>query len=186
MELSEKLELFNRLCRDSIATADGCFLWQRPGVYIQLRWKGSVRRLHRLALELVGREEGKVSALCGDLRCWNPEHLVRFASNGIIMRMPIEVCQYIFSQVLQIEGCWIWPGSTRRGGYGRIRCQDKSVLTHRLVYEQMVGPIPEGLQLDHLCNNRLCCNPKHLEPVTPAENNRRARARQSALKGELF
>jgi hypothetical protein len=47
------------------------------------------------------------------------------------------------------------------------------LLVHRDVYEQLVGPIPEGLVLDHLCRNRSCCNPAHLEPVTTAENVRR-------------
>jgi hypothetical protein len=50
----------------------------------------------------------------------------------------------------------------------------KKGYTHRLIYEAMVGPIPDGLHLDHKCNNRKCCNPEHLEPVTAAENNRRA------------
>jgi hypothetical protein len=67
-------------------------------------------------------------------------------------------------------GCWIWQGRIDYKGYGR-RGDD---LAHRLSYQQHVGPIPAGLQLDHLCRVRACVNPTHLEPVTNAENQRRS------------
>lgn len=76
-------------------------------------------------------------------------------------------------------GCWVWSGcATKPGpdGYGLIRIGGKlgkTLLTHRVAYELLVGPIPEGLDLDHLCRVRRCCNPEHLEPVTRAENCRR-------------
>lgn len=76
------------------------------------------------------------------------------------------------------DGCWEWLGATR-GGYGRIRVGSRtngtrtSASTHRLTYQHYVGPIPEGMQLDHLCRNRACCNPAHLEPVTQSENIQR-------------
>lgn len=74
-----------------------------------------------------------------------------------------------------MSGCWLWLGATR-GGYGRIKMGGRKgefVSAHRLSYELHVGPIPEGLQLDHLCRNRTCVNPHHLEPVTLQENLRR-------------
>lgn len=70
-------------------------------------------------------------------------------------------------------GCWIWQGAMTPNGYGMINAWDRRWLTHRLAYTVMVGPIPAGLQIDHLCRERACANPAHLEPVTQAENLRR-------------
>ena len=72
--------------------------------------------------------------------------------------------------------CWTWTGF-RRGGYGRImapRPARRCSQVHRVTYEHLVGPIPPGLDLDHLCRNRSCCNPDHLEPVTRSVNILRA------------
>jgi hypothetical protein len=69
--------------------------------------------------------------------------------------------------------CWTSPLTPDRKGYVRLRCGRGKVFSHRLAYEGLVGPIPEGLTLDHLCRNPGCFNPAHLEPVTAAENIRR-------------
>lgn len=79
------------------------------------------------------------------------------------------------------DGCWEYASHSRRGrSYRQIQLvqNGERVLryAHRVVYELMVAPIPDGLQLDHLCRNRMCVNPQHLEPVSPKENTRRARA----------
>lgn len=70
------------------------------------------------------------------------------------------------------SGCWLWTGKVNEKGYGkytlnfqRPRMGCKSYLAHRLVYERIVGTIPVGLELDHLCRIRCCVNPDHLEPV---------------------
>lgn len=77
------------------------------------------------------------------------------------------------------DGCWEWQGPLKGNGYGLvIRKAEKmpSVYAHRFFYEHFVGPIPEDLDLDHLCRNHGCVNPSHLEPVTRAVNVRRGDA----------
>jgi hypothetical protein len=80
------------------------------------------------------------------------------------------------------DECWVWPGARNRLGYGAAKHEGKSYRAHRLVYQLRVGPIPDGLVLDHLCRNRACVNPAHLEPVTNAENLRRAVERRTHCK----
>ncbi|MGL4255763.1 MAG: HNH endonuclease signature motif containing protein [Microbacterium sp.] len=70
--------------------------------------------------------------------------------------------------------CWIWLGHIDSKGYGRITTwRNGTIFAHRLAYELVNGPIPEGLQIDHLCRIPACVNPDHLEPVTGRENTLR-------------
>lgn len=71
---------------------------------------------------------------------------------------------------IQPNGCWEWTGAKAGVGYGAIAYDGRLTYTHRVAYELFVGPIGSGLQIDHLCRNRICCNPDHLEPVTQREN----------------
>lgn len=74
--------------------------------------------------------------------------------------------------IVDDNGCWIWQGAKTHGGYGVVGvpgCR-KNAVAHRVMYEREVGPIPGGLDLDHLCRVRHCINPDHLEPVTRRVN----------------
>lgn len=79
-----------------------------------------------------------------------------------------------FQAKVQIDpqtGCWAWTGAKVSTGYGSFRVKTKRhQLAHRFAYEQFRGPIPDGKMIDHLCRNRGCVNPAHLEPVTNQEN----------------
>ena len=66
--------------------------------------------------------------------------------------------------------CWLWTGSLSGSGYPVISVGGRHQPGHRVAYEVFVGPIPDGLELDHLCSTPICVNPDHLEPVTHAEN----------------
>jgi HNH endonuclease len=68
--------------------------------------------------------------------------------------------------------CWLWQGAIS-SGYGQMKNPLGSTLVHRIVYELLIGPIPERLDIDHLCRRRHCCNPAHLEPVTRSINCKR-------------
>lgn len=73
------------------------------------------------------------------------------------------------------DACAIWTAATiGQGRYGAFHFQGKAHRAHRFAYEMFVGPVPEGLVLDHLCKNTLCVNPAHLEPVTQRENTMRS------------
>lgn len=72
------------------------------------------------------------------------------------------------------SSCWIWTGKKGSKGYGLAHVDGgRQAQAHRVAYELLVGPIPDGLEIDHTCNVRPCVNPDHLEPVTHAENVRR-------------
>ena len=82
-------------------------------------------------------------------------------------------------------GCWVWRRTRSKAGYGQMYVDGKMVYAHREYYQGYVADIPPGLVIDHLCGNKACCNPDHLEPVTFAENMRRTR-RSTCKRGHLL
>ena len=93
-----------------------------------------------------------------------------------------------WSKVEVTSTCWLWTAHCNPDGYGRYRLNGTIRVAHRVAYEALTGPVPEGLDLDHLCRVRNCVNPEHLEPVTKRTNTLRGtgmsaeRARQTHCK----
>lgn len=92
--------------------------------------------------------------------------------------LPIELCPVsllpeIRQKIEVIEECWIWNGPLNESGYGYVAGNGVIGSVHRFMYVALREQIPQGFELDHHCRNPRCCNPAHLEPVTPEENYRR-------------
>lgn len=87
-------------------------------------------------------------------------------------------------RVNKSEGCWIWSGAHFWAGYARVKYHGRDGVAHRVAWILTHGPVPDGLELDHLCRNRGCVNPSHLEPVTHRENEFRGMTiiRENMLK----
>jgi hypothetical protein len=87
------------------------------------------------------------------------------------MQLTENQLENFFKKVNKTPGsCWIWTGCINQNGYGLVRLNKKTCSTHRILYEYYKGPIPEGLDIDHLCRVRNCVNPGHLEAVTTRVN----------------
>lgn len=88
--------------------------------------------------------------------------------------LPVPAADRFIRKIDKTDTCWEWQGARFAGGYGMFNPTHTTTVTaHRFAYELFVGPIPDGLDIDHLCRNRSCVNPAHMEPVTEAENTRR-------------
>ena len=109
---------------------------------------------------------------------------------------PLTPVERFWTHVQKTDSCWLWTRTKDTGGYG-VFCLSKpyrKVPAHRFAYGLLVGPIPAGLDLDHLCRVRNCVNPAHLEPVTRHENLRRGvgvrtmvnAARTHCIRGHLL
>lgn len=99
-------------------------------------------------------------------RGWCGRHYEQWRrENPELSRRPTLDARF-WSKVLKTDGCWLWMAGRFSTGYGNFSVHGRPGMAHRFAYELLVGPIPEGLELDHLCRLRHCVNPEHLEPVT--------------------
>ena len=83
------------------------------------------------------------------------------------------------------DSCWYWDAAKDSDGYGRFWFEGRVIRAHRFSFTTFRTEIPEGLELDHLCHNRACCNPFHLEPVTGEENKARMHAYQATIRAKI-
>jgi len=122
--------------------------------------------MHR---EIIHAQDGWPTCACG---CDRP--VPRYVAAHAPAEVQAATRFWADVQVGGSDECWPWTGVLTDEGYGRFWVSRSSrPMAHRVAYQALVGPVPDGMQLDHLCRNRACCNPEHLEPVSSAENTRR-------------
>lgn len=119
----------------------------------------------RTAVEYVGRKMWKTVCKCG----------LEFIVQGGNLRSRSYCCRHVladrfWSKVEKTDGCWNWTGALNGDGYGSFRVGAGTVKAHGFTWELANGPVPAGLELDHVCRNRACVRPDHLEAVTHIVN----------------
>jgi hypothetical protein len=174
-----KAPLIDRLRRNS-RRVDGCIVWagnRNSFGYGRITMSdGAIGLVHRAAWECANGKlprSARVIRRCGNILCIDPDHLEAPTPE-----------QLFWSKVEKTAECWLWTGALS-DGYGSVGYKGKTRKAYRVAFELSGGTIPHGLELDHLCRNRRCVRPNHLEPVTKAENMRRGNlATASAQRAE--
>jgi hypothetical protein len=83
-----------------------------------------------------------------------------------LVHVPDSLCRFVVNS----RGCWVWTGNVNSAGYGTVRIHGKTLFVHRVMFRLLGGHIPAGWTIDHLCRNKLCINPRHLEACTQRVN----------------
>jgi len=106
----------------------------------------------------------------------------------IVSKMNENVLSRFWSKVYKTNSCWEWLACKDKDGYGHFKLKNKNIAAHRVAYELINGKIPEELEIDHLCHNRKCVNPNHMETVTHKTNIKRGSnaTRTHCIHGHLF
>jgi len=99
------------------------------------------------------------------------------------LKIPLPMPERFWAKVNKTETCWLWTGSKTTKGYGHFGIGPKLVAAHRWAYEDANGPIPEGMQIDHICRVRECVNPEHLRLATNKQNRENTVAFASNASG---
>jgi hypothetical protein len=94
----------------------------------------------------------------------------------------IAIEKRFWNHVVKTDYCWYWVGARRGRGYGTAKIDGHLKQAHRVAYSMIVGPIRDGMTLDHLCRNKLCVNPRHLEQTTMAVNVARSNKHRAVLR----
>ncbi|MER3405479.1 MAG: hypothetical protein C4289_10265, partial [Chloroflexota bacterium] len=177
-----------------VEKSDGCWRWmgaQGPSGRGHFRIGSKMVYAHRVAYELIHGPipaGAKIVQMCEDLRCVRPDHL--------LLRMPTEGLRPLairfWAKVQKTDGCWYWLGQVNKDGYGylgvgsKLNGTKRLVKAHRVVFELAFGPIPEGLEVCHHCDEPRCVRPDHLFLGTHADNMvdafRKGRLKQLSCK----
>lgn len=105
----------------------------------------------------------------------------------------IDIRQRFLNKVIKTDHCWLWSAKKEKAGYGRFAIREREFAAHRVSYQLFVGDIPNGLTIDHQCNNPSCVRPSHLKPMTMRDNLLRGNTFQAenakkthCMRGHLF
>lgn len=152
----------------------GCLLWQfsvSPQGNAQVNFCGKTGHAHRFVFEhFVGPvpEGTKLRRFCPNAHCCNHEHWTYLPPS---IEEIVGNCKPVWHDPHLEKPCLVWQGNTqKRYGHGQIYYNGRTQMVYKVAYELLVGPVPEGKELDHVCRNPPCLEPSHLEPVPHREN----------------
>jgi hypothetical protein len=147
-------------------------------------WKGCRCERCRAAKSIVDKRRDRTPKTpcpsCGGRKAEGAVQCMPCSRRSVVDRIMDKI------EIDSATGCWLFTGNRNNGGYGLISTNGSGRAAHRVLYEETVGPVADGLELDHLCRQPSCVNPDHLEPVDHTENMRRAVAARNQKDAALW